>query len=220
MGGPIHDEFSDLPLSRQMKYYLRQRRDRRCTKCGKPVEAGSLCLEHMVQTREHRRRTVGNKRRNRGSLSYRVQEQQATTLALGTLKRARLGPTIPGPGLNLELEVPADHPLRATKQRVDRLLKKCAAALGTLDRGERHPDFPPAILLKSWVLMNLFAVRTTKLFCDQLGYNLLWLWFLDRSLSQGGFDPEVFARAYDQVLQSYAARQFFRELIMSGEVVG
>ena len=54
MGAEIKDEYSELRISRQRKYYLRQRRRKKCTKCGKPVEEGSLCLEHLIQMRESR----------------------------------------------------------------------------------------------------------------------------------------------------------------------
>ena len=41
-------------------------------------------------------------------------------------------------------------------------------------------SIPPEQLLKARVLTALYTVRRERLFCEQLGYNLLWLWFLDR----------------------------------------
>jgi hypothetical protein len=47
------------------------------------------------------------------------------------------------------------------------------------------------------------------LFCEQLGYNLLWLWFLDREFSEGSFDHSIFAKNYERVLSADVAKLFF-----------
>jgi hypothetical protein len=62
------------------------------------------------------------------------------------------------------------------------------------------------------VLTALDTVRSERLFCDQLGYNLLWLWFLDRELDQGSFDHSVFAKNYERVLAADVAKLFFAEV--------
>jgi hypothetical protein len=70
----IEDEYADLPVSRQRKYQLRMKRDRRCTECGEPAVQGSRCLKHLVKARERQREKRGLKRRYHGTLSYRLQE--------------------------------------------------------------------------------------------------------------------------------------------------
>src|SRR5690606_30762933 len=67
-------------------------------------------------------------------------------------------------------------------------------------------------LLKSRVLMALYSVRSERSYCEQLGYNLLWLWFLDRELDEGSFDPTVFTHNSERVLSAEAARAFFVEI--------
>ena len=51
----IQDEFTTLPISRQRKYQLRMKRDRRCTECGQEAAKGSRCLEHLILARERQR---------------------------------------------------------------------------------------------------------------------------------------------------------------------
>jgi hypothetical protein len=68
----IKDEFTDLPISRQRKYQMRMKRDRRCTECGAPAAEGSRCLEHLVKARERQRRKYGLKRRYL-TLSYQLE---------------------------------------------------------------------------------------------------------------------------------------------------
>jgi hypothetical protein len=72
MDSAIKDEFSDLPISRQRKYQLRRKRDRRCTECGAPAAEGSRCIMHLVKARERQRRKRGLKRRRYNTLSYRL----------------------------------------------------------------------------------------------------------------------------------------------------
>jgi len=71
--GRIQDEFSALPISRQRKYQLRMRRDRRCAECGDSAIAGSRCLKHLIMARERQRKTRGLKRRYFCTLSYKLQ---------------------------------------------------------------------------------------------------------------------------------------------------
>jgi hypothetical protein len=69
----ILDEFTRLPISRQRKYQLRMKRDKRCTECGEPAAKGSRCLKHLVNARERQREKRGLKRRYYGTLSYKLQ---------------------------------------------------------------------------------------------------------------------------------------------------
>src|ERR1035437_4746056 len=69
----IKDEFTHLRVSRQRKYQLRMKRDRRCTECGEPAVQGSRCLKHLVKALERQRKKRGLKRRYHGTLSYRLE---------------------------------------------------------------------------------------------------------------------------------------------------
>jgi transposase len=114
--------------------------------------------------------------------------------------------------VNLNAVVPADHPLRAIKRRVDMVLKKLSPLFDELYAQEGRASIPPEQLLKARVLMALYTVRSERLFCEQLAYNLLWLWFLDREFSQGAFDHSIFAKNYQRVLSAEVARLFFAEI--------
>jgi transposase len=114
--------------------------------------------------------------------------------------------------INLNSKVPAKHPLRAIKQRVDAVLLKLSPLFDQLYANEGRCSIPPEQLLKARVLTALYSVRSERLFCEQLGYNLLWLWFLDRELSEGSFDHSIFAKNYERVLSAEVARLFFIEV--------
>jgi transposase len=114
--------------------------------------------------------------------------------------------------INLNQRVPADHPLRGIKARVDKVLVKLSPLFDELYAQEGRPSIPPEQLLKSRILMALYSVRSERLFCEQLAYNLLWLWFLDRELDEGSFDSTVFTHNYERVLSADAAKLFFMEV--------
>ncbi len=71
----IQDEFTHLPISRQRKYQMRMKRDKRCTECGAPATEGSRCLKHLIEARERERERRGLKRRY-FTMSYRLQGRQ------------------------------------------------------------------------------------------------------------------------------------------------
>jgi transposase len=114
--------------------------------------------------------------------------------------------------LNLNQRIPADHPLRGIKARVDGVLKRLSPLFDELYAQGGRPSIPPEQLLKSRILMALYSVRSERLFCEQLAYNLLWLWFLDRELDEGSFDPTVFTHNYERVLSAEVAQLFFTEV--------
>ena len=114
--------------------------------------------------------------------------------------------------INLNDCVPADHPLRAIKRQMDVVLKKLSPLFDELYEELGRPSIPPEQLLKARVLTALYTVRSERLFCEQLGYNLLWLWFLDRELAAGSFDHSVFAKNYERVLSVDVAKLFFAEV--------
>jgi transposase len=114
--------------------------------------------------------------------------------------------------INLNQSVPANHPLRAIKRQVDCVLQKLSPLFEELYAADGRGSIPPEQLLKARVLTALYSVRSERLFCDQLGYNLLWLWFLDREFSEGSFDHSVFAKNYERVLSAEVAKLFFLEV--------
>src|SRR5215213_3736027 len=122
--------------------------------------------------------------------------------------------------VNLNASVPAEHPLRAIKRRVDGVLEKLSPLFDQLYEDCGRPSIPPEQLLKARVLTALYSVRSERLFCEQLSYNLLWLWFLDREFNQGSFDHSLFAKNYERVLSAEVAQLFFAEVYQLSREAG
>jgi transposase len=76
-----------------------------------------------------------------------------------------------------------------------------------------RPSTPPERLLKASLLMALYTVRSERLFCEQLDYNLLFRWFLDLNWDEPAFDHSTFSRNRMRLLEHDVAGEFFRTVV-------
>src|ERR1700726_3896872 len=76
-----------------------------------------------------------------------------------------------------------------------------------------RPSIPPERLLKASLLMALYTVRSERLFCEQLDYNLLFRWFLDLELDEASFDHSSFSTNRARLLEHEVAGEFFRGVV-------
>src|ERR1700756_3986136 len=116
--------------------------------------------------------------------------------------------------------VPGEHPLRGVKELAD-------AALGQLSPlfDERYsligrPAIPPERLLKASLLLAFYTVRSERLLCEQLDYNLLFRWFLDMGLDEPSFDHSSFTRNRARLLEHDVAREFFGRIVAQAQNLG
>lgn len=112
-----------------------------------------------------------------------------------------------------EERVPPDHPLRAIKHYADEALKPLAATFEAMYSDTGRPSIPPERLLKASLLIALYSVRSDRLFCEQLGYNILFRWFLDMSLEEASFDPSTFSKNRERLMAHDVALSFFDAVV-------
>src|ERR1700687_1050479 len=79
--------------------------------------------------------------------------------------------------LNLEQRVPQEHPLRRITHLAEMVLQRLSASFDRMYRATGRPSIPPERLLKASLLMALYTVRSERLLCEQLDYNLLFRWW-------------------------------------------
>lgn len=68
----LEKKLQNKTLSRQRRYQLRMRLEKRCTDCGKPAPGASRCVSCLNKTRERLRKRNMYKRRYINSLGYRL----------------------------------------------------------------------------------------------------------------------------------------------------
>ena len=115
--------------------------------------------------------------------------------------------------MNVEQRIPREHPLRRIKQLAEAVLQELSPIFDQMYSGTGRPSIPPERLLKASLLMGLYTVRSERLFCEQLDYNLLFRWFLDLELDESSFDHSSFSANRKRLLEHAVAEEFFRGVV-------
>jgi transposase len=109
--------------------------------------------------------------------------------------------------------VPPDHPLRTLKAYADSVLRSMNSEFERLYASTGRPSIPPERLLKASLLIALYSVRSDRMFCEMLDYNILFRWFLDMSLEDCGLDQSAFSRLRARLVKEDTARKFFDAVV-------
>jgi len=114
-----------------------------------------------------------------------------------------------------ETAVPAKHPLRRVKALADEALRELSPMFDRMYSAMGRPSIPPERLLKASLLKAFYTVRSERLFCEQLGYNLLFRWFLDMDMVEEPFDHSSFSRNRERLIAHDVAKAFFGSVVTS-----
>jgi transposase len=125
---------------------------------------------------------------------------------------------------HLEDMIPPDHPLRAVKARADKVLAKMSRRFNQAYGKTGRRSVPPERLIKALLLQSLYSIRSEIQLCEQIGYNMLYRWFLDMTPSETTWTPEVFSMNRKRFDEHGLVRDFFdlvvREAILEDLVSG
>src|SRR5213594_2119679 len=119
-----------------------------------------------------------------------------------------------------EERVPADHPLRAIRQMTDAMFERLSPRFDRLYSTIGRPSIPPEKLLRALLLQGLYTVRSERLLMEQLQYNLLFRWFVGLSMDDPVWDPTVFTKNRDRLLEGDIAQAFFLEVRAAAGAAG
>ncbi len=111
--------------------------------------------------------------------------------------------------VDAERLIPKDHPIRAIKKMADSALREMSPVFDEMYAATGRPSIPPERLLKGSLLMALYTVRSERLFCEQLAYNLLFKWFLDMNMTEEAFDHSSFSANRTRLMDHDVAKGFF-----------
>ena len=112
-----------------------------------------------------------------------------------------------------ESRVPETHPLRAIKRDAGAVLASLTGEIDELYASTGRPSIPPERLLKASLLIALYTVRSDRMFCEMLDYNILFRWFLDMSLEERGLDQSNFSRLRERLDKTDLACRFFDAVV-------
>lgn len=111
-----------------------------------------------------------------------------------------------------EHRVPPDHPLRRVKKLADEALRGLSAQFDVMYSRLGRPSIPPESLLKAQLLMALYTVRSDRLFCEMLDYNILFRWFLDLDMDAPSFDASTFSKNRQRLISNEVGAGFLAEV--------
>src|SRR6201981_476691 len=115
--------------------------------------------------------------------------------------------------VNPEKRVPANHPIRLIKALAEVALKELSPRFEERYSEVGRPSIPPERLLKASLLMALYTVRSERMLCEQLDYNLLFRWFLDLDVAAPSFDHSTFSANRKRLLEHEVAGEFFTRVV-------
>ncbi|MBW2362212.1 MAG: IS5 family transposase [Deltaproteobacteria bacterium] len=110
---------------------------------------------------------------------------------------------------SLEDRIPADHPLRLMRERVDTALESMGPAFETLYAAMGRPSIPPERLLRALLLQILHSIRSERQLMEQLEYNLLFRWFVGLGMDDPVWVATTFTKNRDRLLEGEIAQAFF-----------
>ena len=113
----------------------------------------------------------------------------------------------------MEQRIPADHPLRVLRPRVDAVLRELSPRFAELYARVGRPSIAPEKLLRALLLQVLYTIRSERLLMEQLDYNLLFRWFVGLEMDDPVWNATVFTKNRERLLSGEIARAFFDEVV-------
>ena len=115
--------------------------------------------------------------------------------------------------VSLESRVPPAHPLRGMKALLDEALAEMSRDFDRVYANEGRPSIPPERLVRASTLQILYSIRSERLLCEQLDYNLLFRWFVGLTIDEPIWDHSSFTKNRDRLIEAKVARKLLRRVV-------
>ena len=121
---------------------------------------------------------------------------------------------------NLDSFVPENHPLRPIREILNQALKGMDAAFKAMYAESGRDSIAPEKLLRALMLQLLYAIRSERLVVEQLGYNLLFRWFVGVSMDDDPWDHSTFSKNRERLIEHDAAGLLFDGVVAQARAQG
>src|SRR5881409_4333687 len=119
--------------------------------------------------------------------------------------------------LSPEMRVRKDHPLRAIRAMVDEVLTQLSRRFDAMYARVGRPSIPPEKLLRAQLLQMLYSIRSERLLMEEIDYSMLFRWFVGMNMDEPVWDPTVFTKNRDRLLEHNVAKVFFAQVWQQAE---
>jgi transposase len=114
--------------------------------------------------------------------------------------------------------IPPSHPLRPIRRITNAALTSLSDRFDALYSEIGRPSIPPEKLLRALLLQAFYSIRSERQLMEQLDYNLLFRWFVGLSVDEPVWDPTVFTKNRQRMLDGEIAAAFMDAVLNQNEV--
>ena len=122
--------------------------------------------------------------------------------------------------LTLTDYVPETHPLRAIREIVNAALREMDETFAAMYADSGRDSIPPEQLLRGLILQSLYGLRSERLLCEQMGYNLLFRWFVGLSVDRQPWDHSTYTKNRDRLIEHEVVRELFERVLEQAKAKG
>jgi transposase len=122
--------------------------------------------------------------------------------------------------VSLEARVPAEHPLRAMRVLLDEALASMSRDFDRAYAAGGRASIPPERLVRALTLQVLYSIRSERLLCEQLDYNLLFRWFVGLGIDDPIWDHSTFTKNRERLIEVKVARKLLRRVVRRAKRAG
>lgn len=119
-----------------------------------------------------------------------------------------------------ESRIPKQHPLRPIRQMVDSALSELSDEFEASYAQVGRPSIAPEKLVRALLLQVFYSIRSERLLCEQLDYNLLFRWFVGLSIDDVVWDHSTFSKNRDRLMQAEIAESLFERVLAQARSKG
>ena len=113
--------------------------------------------------------------------------------------------------------VPSDHPLVAIREILNRALRDMDRLFESIYDERGRYSVAPEWLLRGLVLQALYGIRSERLLCEQLGYNMLYRWFVGLSMDDAPWDHSTYTKNRDRLIEHEVVRALFERVMQQAK---
>jgi transposase len=103
----------------------------------------------------------------------------------------------------------ADEALKNMSERFDGMYAKTG-----------RPSIPPEKLLRAQLIQMLYSIRSERLLMEEIDYSMLFRWFVGMNLDEPVWDPTVFTKNRNRLLEGDVAREFLAKVVGQAQAKG
>lgn len=115
--------------------------------------------------------------------------------------------------VDLDVRVPAKHPLRLIRTIVNEVLGTLSADFEALYSPTGRPSIPPEQLLRALLLQAFYSIRSERQLMEQMEFNMLFRWFVGLGLDDRVWDASTFCHNRDRLLEAEVSAKLLHGVI-------